>query len=159
MVLPMRQTHGGYHPNQRDLPRRGERRRKEAGMPAERMEQMSGFTVKAVRWEGGWELHIADLGVTQVRTLAKAEEQAKDYVETLTGEDDVTVTISPDLGPLSAEVTDALKAGAAAGYAQRDAAAKRRQAVRDMRAAGVSVSDMATIMNVSRGRISQLIDH
>lgn len=42
--------------------------------------------VTAKRWRGGWELHIAGRGVTQTRTLDKAERQVWDYMETLTGE-------------------------------------------------------------------------
>lgn len=38
------------------------------------------YTVKARRWDGGWELHIEDLGVTQVADLADAEEMVLDYV-------------------------------------------------------------------------------
>lgn len=122
------------------------------------MEQMKSYTVKVVRWSGGWELHIEDLGVTQVNILAKAEDQAKDYIETFTGETNVEVSLITDLGHLTDEVTEARRASNEAERAQLDAAAKKRKAVRDMREAGISVSDMATIMDVSRGRISQLID-
>ncbi|MBO2461730.1 hypothetical protein [Actinomadura violacea] len=36
-------------------------------------------TVVAKRWDGGWELHIAGVGVTQTERLADAEPTARDY--------------------------------------------------------------------------------
>lgn len=30
-------------------------------------------------WQKGWELHIKDVGVTQVKSLARATDQARDY--------------------------------------------------------------------------------
>jgi hypothetical protein len=30
------------------------------------------YTARAVRWSGGWELHVDGVGVTQVRILSKA---------------------------------------------------------------------------------------
>ncbi|GAA3052010.1 MULTISPECIES: hypothetical protein [Actinomycetes] len=45
------------------------------------------YEVDARRWSGGWELHIVDVGVTQCRTLDQAEDQVRDYLETLTDED------------------------------------------------------------------------
>lgn len=119
---------------------------------------MSNYTVTAIRWEGGWELHIEDLGVTQVRTLAKAADQARDYIETFTGVTDAEVTITPDLGALGVEVAEARRLGDEASRLQADAAVKTRKAVRHMRQEGLSVSDMATVMHVSRGRISQLLE-
>lgn len=56
------------------------------------------YTVEAVQWERGWELHIADVGVTQCSTLTKAPQQAAHYIETLRGGrvsvEDITVTVS-----------------------------------------------------------------
>lgn len=60
---------------------------------------MTTYTVRAERWSGGWELHVDGLGVTQSRTLAAAQQQARDYIETVLGTDlvdadDVTVVPS-----------------------------------------------------------------
>lgn len=41
------------------------------------------YVVRAKRWAEGWELYIDGLGVTQSRTLATAERQVRDYLETL----------------------------------------------------------------------------
>jgi predicted RNase H-like HicB family nuclease len=42
---------------------------------------------KAVRREGGWALHVDGVGVTQVATLDDAEQQVRDLIETVTGDD------------------------------------------------------------------------
>lgn len=61
---------------------------------------MSAYTVTARRWTDGWELHIDNEGVTQVRTLDEADQQVRDYPATLhdrhSAEADITIT--PD-GP------------------------------------------------------------
>lgn len=41
------------------------------------------YTVTARRWKRGWELHIPDEGVAQVRTLATATQQVRDYISSL----------------------------------------------------------------------------
>ena len=48
------------------------------------MAAMSTYSVRAKRWAHGWELHIADVGVTQSRNLGEAEQAVRDYIETLT---------------------------------------------------------------------------
>jgi hypothetical protein len=60
------------------------------------------YTVRAKRWSGGWELHIDQIGVTQVRTLDKAEQQVRDYVETLLDIDTsgAEIVVHPDLDGL-----------------------------------------------------------
>lgn len=45
------------------------------------------YEVEARRWEHGWELHVAGVGVTQSRTLDAAERTVRDYIESLTGAD------------------------------------------------------------------------
>lgn len=37
---------------------------------------------RAVPWSGGWELHVDDVGVTQVRDLSDAQEQVRSLLET-----------------------------------------------------------------------------
>jgi hypothetical protein len=56
-------------------------------MPAEGVVAVS-YTVRAKRWEHGWELHIADVGVTQSRTLADADRMVRDYIATRSGIDE-----------------------------------------------------------------------
>ena len=116
------------------------------------------YTVTARRWKHGWELHIDGVGVTQSKTLATAEQMVRDYIETLTDQDVSTadVAITPELGALGHKVSTVRAQVDAAERAQRDAAKAKRQLADDLRAAGLSVSDTAAILGVSRGRVSQL---
>lgn len=120
---------------------------------------MTTYTVRAERWNGGWELHVDGLGVTQSRTLAAAKQQARDYIETVLGTDlgdGDDVTVVPSLGELSDRAERARQATRDAAAAQERAAAEARAIARDLRASGLSVDDVATILRVSRGRVSQL---
>jgi hypothetical protein len=116
------------------------------------------YTVTARRWKHGWELHIDGVGVTQSRTLDRAEEMVRDYVESLTDEDasGANVTITVELGSLDQEVKNVRELLAAAEEQQRRASSAYRQLAADLRKAGLSVSDTATVLGVSRGRVTQL---
>jgi hypothetical protein len=121
-------------------------------------ENKTTYTVTAKRWKHGWELHIDGIGVTQSKTLATAGQMVRDYIETLTdtGVSGAEVVITPELGALGEKVTSVRAQVDAAERAQRDAAAAKRRLADDLRAAGLSVSDTAEILGVSRGRVSQL---
>lgn len=116
------------------------------------------YNVTAKRWKHGWELHIDGVGVTQSRTLETAEQMVRDYIETLTEKDvsDDTVIIVPELGSLDHKVRTVREQLAAADRQQQEARNSYRALAADLRAAGLSVSDTATILGVSRGRVSQL---
>jgi hypothetical protein len=118
------------------------------------------YHVRAQRWEHGWELHIAGVGVTQSRTLWDAEEMARDLIsrrEDLSG-DAFTVTVTPEIGGgLDEESHAAREAVSAADRAQREAAAQSRAAARRLRQAGLSGRDIAKVLNVSPQRVSQLL--
>ena len=120
---------------------------------------MSDYTVTAVRWDGGWELHIEGEGVTQVRTLDRAVDQVRDYLATVHERDfdAADIEIVPDLGGLEVEVSAARRETAEAAEAQRLAAEHSRTVARRLREEGLSVSDTATVLGVSRGRVSQLV--
>lgn len=117
------------------------------------------YEVNARRWSGGWELHIEGEGVTQVRTLDRAVDQVRDYLATMHDRDfdDVDIEIVPDLGGLEREVAEARRETAAATEAQRRAADHARSVARRLREEGLSVSDTAAVLGVSRGRVSQLV--
>jgi hypothetical protein len=125
------------------------------------MVAMSGksYTVKARRWSGGWELHIPNVGVTQVRTLARAKDQVRDYLATLLDIDtsDVEVKLIPDLGGVEKRALAARKRAREAERARREATDETRAAARELRQAGLSVADTAAVLEVSRGRVSQLV--
>ncbi|MGM7667604.1 antitoxin HicB [Microbacterium sp. A93] len=117
------------------------------------------ITVTAHRWEGGWELHHGDEPITQVSTLDRASEQVRDYLDTVQPDIDHsswTITVTPELGTLGEEVAAARAATEAASEASIAAARQAREVVRHLRAAGLSVTDAAAVLGVSRGRISQL---
>lgn len=117
------------------------------------------YRVRAKHWAGGWELHIDQVGVTQVRVLDRAEQQVRDYLETLLDIDtsDAEVVIEPDLGGLEKLIRSARERSRAAEAAQREAAQQVRDAALKLRARGLSVSDTAKVMGVSRGRVSQIV--
>ena len=121
---------------------------------------MSTYTVRAKRWAHGWELHIDGVGVTQSRNLDDAERMARDYIETLTDRDTSgdQVVITPQVGGGLDEALQAARdAVAAADRARREAAARVRQVVRDMRQAGLSGRDIAHLLHVSAQRVSQFL--
>ena len=116
------------------------------------------YNVTARRWKHGWELHIDGVGVTQSRTLDTAEQMVRDYVETLTDQDmsKAAVMIVPELGPLDRKIRAVREQLAIADRRQQEASRAYRALAAELRAAGLSVSDTAAILGVSRGRVSQL---
>jgi DNA-directed RNA polymerase specialized sigma subunit len=116
-------------------------------------------TVQANRWKLGWELILDDENATQVRVLSQAADQVRDYLDTVdpaVDHSDWSVTVVPNLGSLISEVREAQEATKAAAEAQVMAGEKLRSVVARMRKEGLSVTDTAAILGVSRGRVSQL---
>lgn len=119
-----------------------------------------GYKATAVRWGGGWELHIEGEGVTQVRSLANAAQQVRDYLETVHERDfsDIEVEIAHDLGGVEREVAAAAAEVAEATAALAAAAAHARAvALRLHDEVGLSVTDTGAVLGVSKGRASQLL--
>ncbi|WP_165216089.1 antitoxin HicB [Schaalia sp. ZJ1691] len=123
---------------------------------------MTAITVTASRWESpignGWELEIGPNEHTQVKHLSKARQQVVDYLDTVEENVDHSgweITIVPEIPGID-EVRRAQEASEAAARAQVEAAARVREAVRALRASGVTTTDAAWLMNVSRARVSQL---
>lgn len=117
------------------------------------------YTARAVRWEHGWELHVEGVGVTQVKTLATAEDQVRDLVETMLDIDasEADVVVYPEVGGLEVEVASTKRKAEQAAAMQVEAANESRAEAQALRARGLSVSDIAVVMQVSRGRVSQLL--
>jgi hypothetical protein len=120
---------------------------------------VSAYNVIAWHWDHGWELHISGVGVTQSRTLDGAEAMVRDYLrlDDHPGWDTADVVIAVDLGGLEAQAADSRRATEAAAASQFEAGAEARRVAKELRAKGLSVSDMATVLGVSRGRVSQLV--
>ena len=117
------------------------------------------YKVIAKRWDGGWELHIQGEGVTQVRTLDKAEAQVRDWLATMHDKDfsDTEIIVMPDIGDrLAKAIKQAQAKVAAAAEAQREAAEDSRTVAYKLREKGLSVTDSAAVLGISRGRVSQL---
>ena len=117
------------------------------------------YTVRARHWERGWELHVGGVGVTQSRTLASAEAMVRDYLR-LDGHADwktADLVLAADLDGLERRASAARELTRSAERAQRDAAREARAVARALRDAGLSVTDTATVLGVSRGRVSQLV--
>lgn len=119
---------------------------------------MNTYGVRAKRWAHGWELHIDGIGVTQSRTLDGAEQMVRDYIETLTDRDvsQAVIHIELDLNGLEAKAADVRQQIESAQLESRQAAVASRALANELRAAGLSVSDTAKVLGVSRGRVSQL---
>ncbi len=121
---------------------------------------MTTYTVRARRWEHGWELHIDGVGVTQSRGLADAERMVRSYLRMDLGDAaaaDADIEIIPELGGLSKAVA-ALRAKLRRIEAEQDRAAEEsRSVVRRLREAGLSGADTAVVMGISPQRVSQLI--
>lgn len=120
---------------------------------------MDAVTVTARRWERGWELKIDPDNITQVRSLDKAAQQVRDYLDTLDPSTDhsaVEVELRPDLGLLGVKVTAARSATLDAALAQAAAAQETRAVVAALRAEHYSGNDIAALLGVSKGRVSQL---
>ena len=120
---------------------------------------MTTYNVRAKRWRHGWELHIDDVGVTQSKTLATADQMVRDYIETLTGRDvsGATVVIMPELGEQLGKRVAAVRAQeAAAARASKDAQNALVALAEDLRRAGLSATDCGIVLGKSRGRISQI---
>lgn len=118
------------------------------------------YSVRAKRWEHGWELHIEGVGVTQSRSLWDAEMMARDLISRRGGvaADSFAVAITPEIGGgLDERTREAREAVTRADRAQRNAAAQSREAARQLRRAGLSGRDIAKVLEVSPQRVSQLL--
>jgi len=119
---------------------------------------MTTYLTRARPWDRGWELEIDGVGVTQVRRLRDAEKQARDFITTMTSRDcthDV-IKLEFELDELGERARQARLATQTAAALQREAATQIRLVVADLRDQGFSVADIATILGVSTGRVSQL---
>lgn len=120
---------------------------------------MSTINVTARQWSGGWELEIDDDNITQVRTLAKARDQVVDYLDTVDpsiSHDEWDIHIIPDLGQLTDKILESKRTASEAAELQIEAAKRSREVVRELRARNLSISDVAAVLDISRGRVSQL---
>lgn len=107
--------------------------------------------VVATKASIGWDVAVPGGQVVHVRTLAQAGSAVREHLATAE-----EIVVRPELGDVLPRV-DAAKAANTAALAATQAAARQiRAVVRELRELGLSVTDIATIIGVSRGRVSQL---
>lgn len=118
---------------------------------------------------GGWEIRVLRpdpehegatvlVGVTQSASLKQIEERTWDAAHAASDERDLHVTAVPDIGDeVMARVIGAWQAMRDAKEAEAKAAQEIRAVVRELRGMGLSVTDIAWLTHVSRGRVSQLL--
>lgn len=120
---------------------------------------MSTINAKARRWAGGWELEIDADNMTQVRNLGHARQQIVDYLDTVDSDTDHSgwdISIVPELGAITVEIREAKEATARAAGLQAEAAKANRKVVKDLRSQHLSLAEVAAVLNISKGRVSQL---
>ena len=120
---------------------------------------MNCITVTVTHWDGGWELEIDPENITQVRTLAKAAAQVRDYLDTLHPEVDHSnwkIQLKPSSDELADRIRKSREASAAAQKAQELAAKETRAVLEMILAADITTSDAAALLGISSGRVSQL---
>lgn len=120
---------------------------------------MKTYVARAKRWDRGWEIHVDNVGVTQVRSLDRAAEFACELVEIMTGKaidlEQIVLHVSPE--SINAKVRRAREKTRHAQEAQMQAAQFTREVVAELRGQGLSPADIAGLMGISRGRVTQLL--
>ena len=98
------------------------------------------------------------VGTTATPTLERLEERTWDFVNGIDNSPDVHIAAAPQIDDaLRTRVISAWKAMSDAKEAETAAAMQIREVVRDLRATGLSLADIAFLTHVSRGRVSQLL--
>ena len=93
---------------------------------------------------------------TQARRLDQVDEMVRDILD-MEGITDTEIDVIPVVSPEDqAAVTDARTAAAEAARTADEASARSRAAVARLRAEGLTVRDIGTLLGVSPQRISQL---
>lgn len=120
------------------------------------------ITVEAVASREGdwWVVDVAGYGTTQARRLDDVEPMVADLVATLDDLDvsavEVTNVIVRLNDGLDVAIGEAKAAVTAAAEAQKQAGQQQRELVRQLRARNLSVREVASVLGVTPGRVSQL---
>lgn len=120
---------------------------------------MTSVAVTARRWTRGWELELDEENVTQVSSLSHAPQQVRDYLDTIRPDishSEWKINIVFGDSDLAEEITTMKEMTSKAAELQIEAGRKSRAVVRDLRSLGLSVSEVATALDISKGRVSQL---
>lgn len=121
---------------------------------------MKTYTVRAKRWAHGWELDVAGVGVTQSRSLAAAERQARDYISLVRDFADDSFDIRLDVtvdSSVDQVVEEAKRLRAEADRIGSEASEAVRAAVAALTRSGIStVRDVGVVLGLSPQRVQQL---
>ncbi|TDQ52434.1 hypothetical protein [Actinorugispora endophytica] len=121
---------------------------------------MALYEVHARKWENGWELRVAGMGVTWSPTLGDADSRAREFITSQVVQEERAVHIdlhphvNEDLDQLAVETRRALHT---ADEAMRGATAKAREVVHGLTEAGLSPTDIARYLGVPPQRLEQLV--
>jgi len=98
------------------------------------------------------------VGLTECGTLNQLDDKTWDFVRALTDDTDVHVVAVPEIGDdVMTRVIGAWTAMRDAKAAEAEAAKRTREVVKELRDRGLSVTDIAWLAHISRGRVSQLL--
>ncbi|MBM7786445.1 hypothetical protein [Tenggerimyces flavus] len=119
------------------------------------------YNVRAVRWDGGWELHIEGVGVTQCRNLRDAETMVRDYIRLDEGPkpaEAARVAISKHVDEtIDRKVAEVKRLNRELVDMQDRVAKLSREVVTRMRTAKhMPGAEIAAVLDVSPQRVSQL---
>jgi DNA-directed RNA polymerase specialized sigma subunit len=118
---------------------------------------MSSYAARVVREGDWWIVTVPDIGVTQARHLADVGSQVAGLIEAMIGEQGASIEVDVELPEdLREQIDDARRLSESAAQAQLEAASRTREVVRNLLSKGLPQSDIATVLGVSRQRVSQL---
>lgn len=125
---------------------------------------MSIIEARAIRDDGWWVVMVPIAGkdrATQGRTLKEAEKMARDLVaiwaEELGDAELAAASVRLVASGSTREAVESVRvAQEAAERSVREARERQRGAVAAMRAEGITMQDIADLMGLSKGRVSQL---
>lgn len=121
---------------------------------------MSQYTGRAWREADWWVIDIEGIGATQARTLDRVDHMARSLVADLTGAGYAAVTVAVEvvLPPEVAAQVEALRQKSeAAEAAAREAAELQARVVASLTTeAGLTGREVAAILKVTPGRVSQI---
>lgn len=122
------------------------------------MDTVTKVVARAQRSGEWWAIDVPELPglFTQVKRLDQVAAMVQDAAEGL-GFGEVEVNVEPHLSDqLDADVEAVRQAQEEAARAARIASVKSRETVSELRAAGLTVRDVARLLGVSAQRVSQL---
>jgi hypothetical protein len=119
---------------------------------------VASYAATATREGRWWVIDVEGIGVTQARSVAEAHEMAHALVVDMLDvtPESVDVVLSFQVPGLQSVVAEARRATEEAAAAQLRAAEGARDVARQLRERGLSASDVAAVLQVSKTRAQQL---